>query len=453
MTIKGYLEKHGNQFRVQVWVPLHLQSLYGKKTIKVPLHTNSKTTANLMKLDVLNKLQREFREASKRVPASPVDNLTEEAMRWREDLNSENPQTGYYTDQGTGEEEEYDEYFVPSLLRERAEEIAKEKGQNTASNFYKVAIGEATPMMSLLPRWLPETPIKDRQHTDYKRAVKKFADWCKSTSAGSIEAVTRKLAGRYISEELVPKTNSVKTANKDISCLSSYWRWLMKRGHADSNPWEKQSLSKKLQPKSGKRAFSEEEMIKLMTGTKDTFLLDLMSVAALTGMRREEILSLTVADCSGDQFNIRKAKTDAGVRLVPTHPDLKAIVIRRCEGRAGDKFLFEEADAKGSVSGERGDFAGKRFGYYRKKIGVDDQPEGQRQSNIDFHSFRRWFIRKARNALQRGATGYDQWTIAAVVGHDASAPDAELQMTMGTYAGPQTKEAKVACVGAVKLPV
>ena len=69
---------------------------------------------------------------------------------------------------------------------------------------------------------------------------------------------------------------------------------------------------------------------------------------------------------------------------------------------------------------------------------------------FDFHSFHRWFVTKARDALQGGAQGFDPWTIAEVVGHDRKS--GELGMTMGVYSGAQTGDAKRLCVEAVKLP-
>lgn len=447
MAIKGYLEKHGNQFRVQVWVPLHLQPVYGKKTIKVPLRTDSRATANLLKVEVLNRLQREFREASKKVP-SPVDALTEEAMRWREAIHNEEPPTVSFVDEKTGEVVEYDNPIVSGLAIDRAEEIKREKGTQAAATFFKIAIGEATPIAPLIPLWIAEAGIKPRQQRDYKRAVEKFAAW----ATAPIEEITRKKAGQYISEAFIAPKVNVKTANKDISCLSTFWKWLVKRGYVEVNVWEKQSISKKLAQKSGKRAYTDEELKKLLTGTNDSYLLDLIRIAALSGMRREEIMLLRKADCVDGVFNVRDAKTLAGIRKPPIHSALKETITHRLTGKADDDWLFHEVGSEGGGVVERGDYAGKKFNAYRKKLGLDERPEGQRQSNIEFHSLRRWFIRSARNALQNGAKGYDPWTIAEVAGHDNKSPDKELQMTMGVYAGPQTKEAKRACVEAVKLP-
>ena len=94
----------------------------------------------------------------------------------------------------------------------------------------------------------------------------------------------------------------------------------------------------------------------------------------------------------------------------------------------------------------------KAFTRYRRTVGVDERAEGARQSNVDFHSFRRWFIRKARDALTSGkATGYSYWTIAEVVGHSKE-DSLPLAMTMSRYSGDDTVEAKRACVEAVTLP-
>jgi hypothetical protein len=87
----------------------------------------------------------------------------------------------------------------------------------------------------------------------------------------------------------------------------------------------------------------------------------------------------------------------------------------------------------------------------RRCLGVDQMIDNSRQSRIDFHSFRRWLIAKAREALQDDARGFDRWTICEVVGHDKEA--AALGMSMGRYAGRLSASARRACVNSVKLPM
>jgi integrase len=100
---------------------------------------------------------------------------------------------------------------------------------------------------------------------------------------------------------------------------------------------------------------------------------------------------------------------------------------------------------------ERSSVLVKAFTRYRRARGVDERAEGARQSNVDFHSFRRWFAKSARDALAEGrASGFSEWTLAEVMGH--SKEDMPLGMTMSVYAGKDNVEAKRACVEAVRLP-
>jgi hypothetical protein len=110
-------------------------------------------------------------------------------------------------------------------------------------------------------------------------------------------------------------------------------------------------------------------------------------------MRLDELHRLRVSDCAGGWFNVRVSKSRAGVRRVPVHSDLVALVERRTAGKAPTAFLFHEA---AEVPGrERSAPLSKRFGRYRQTVGVHEREEGRRHSAVDFHSFRRWFVTTA----------------------------------------------------------
>ena len=350
MSDKRYLDKHGNQWRVQVRIPPKLQPVIGKKKLIHPLHTDSLANANRLKWDVVARLKAQIRAAEKGSDSS-ADPLTAEAMSWRADIEREKPPVIEVQDAETGEPIEVDSPVLPDLLLERAQEIAEAHGPDKAEVFYKAAIGQATPVTALIDPWLTErADMKERQRKDYRRAVEKFAAW----STVAIEGVTRKVAGRYVSEEMVQKGKHPKTANKDISCLSSYWRWLIKRGHVEANPWLNQSLSKKLAPKITKRPFTDDEVSRLIGGTRNLFLLDLMQMGALSGMRLEEIASLSVADVADKEFNILDAKTKAGIRTLPIHSALLPIIKRRVKSKKPSDFLFEEMGDARDGAQERG---------------------------------------------------------------------------------------------------
>ncbi len=449
---RKYLEKHGNQWRVQVKVPLKARPVLGKARLVVALGTDSLANANRLKhrivADLKDKIGRAEAEAGQRAKRGH-DPLVEEALQWRAQIEAE---------QEVEDLRDEPSPVIPLVLEDRAEEIERSEGTGRASMFFKVAQGLATPVPSFIDAWLAERlNMKPRQKLDYRRAVKNFAHWLTTVGLdGSMEATTRKIGGRYVSEAMVAKNKNPGTVNKDISVLSGYWKWLIKKGHVTENIWSGQALPRnrpRAEEKKPKRPFTDAEVAVLLRQIEDELVLDAARIAALSGMRLEEIARLRVKDTREGIFTIREAKTAAGIREVPIHPDLSALVARRSALKRDAVYLFDELkDPPSGSAMERGQPITKRFVLWRRRLGVDERLEGSRQSRIDFHSFRRWFIRKASESIHHGARGFDQWTIADVVGHDREASGAGLAMTMGRYAGAASIEARRACVEAVRLP-
>ena len=200
----------------------------------------------------------------------------------------------------------------------------------------------------------------------------------------------------------------------------------------------------------GKRPFTDEEVATLFAGITNPLLADMMRVAALTGMRIGEIAELRVRHIRGDLIKVPGTKTAAAQRDVPIHPGLAPLFQRRTAGMPAAAYIFHELPEQTNPARPRGAPATQAFTRDRRALGVDDAIEGVRQSRIDFHSFRRWFIRKALAALEDGTTGFTGWTIADVVGH--SKENGPLGMTMGVYPGRADVKALRACVEAVTLP-
>lgn len=454
---KRYLEQHGNQYRVQLKVPERLRPLIGSARLVRGLGTDSLARANVLRWPVLQEFRTRLAEAEAtlKVQQGAVQSpVVQEAYQFRAELEKANREAGYA-------DQKDDEGFVirsgPDFIRDLAEdrlmELRETDGPITAQTFYALAVGEATPVAHYVDSWIIEAAMKPRQNTDYRRAVSKFGDWLGATKrVATVETINTKVAGQYVFDSFSSKGVNAKTANKDISCLSSYWQWLTKKGHAAGNPWRGQSLPKPVKPRGEtQRAFTDAEIVKLLEGRPTALLDDFMRIAALSGMRVDEIAKLTVADVEGGKFEIRVAKTKAGERSVPIHPHLSAIVARRCAGKDADASLFPELPMPRPGSAvERSQKIVKGFGTYRRKLGVDDVVPGQRQSRIGFHSFRRWFITQASKALNAGAKGYSLYTLAEVVGHERKSM--ELGMTMGVYADPESDAALRACVEAVRLP-
>ncbi|MEB8515587.1 tyrosine-type recombinase/integrase, partial [Acidithiobacillus ferriphilus] len=162
-------------------------------------------------------------------------------------------------------------------------------------------------------------------------------------------------------------------------------------------PWTRQSLALTHHATTDDdrhRAYTDHELARLLSGQADVEMHDAMRVAALSGLRLNELYQLRVADCQGGRFFVRKGKTAAARRFVPIHPDLTAIVARRLDGKPSDAFLMHEETR---TDHGRSAPMSKRFTRYRIALGVTDKARPQdRQDRVNFHSLRHWFITKAR---------------------------------------------------------
>ena len=139
---------------------------------------------------------------------------------------------------------------------------------------------------------------------------------------------------------------------------------------------------------------------------------------------------------------MREAKTKAGQRRVPVHPQLQALIKRRSAGKASDAKLFDELKAPPSRPDRAAGKVTERFTAYRRTLGLDDRLEGRRQANADFHSFRRRHITKLEQA------GVPPHIISALVGHEEGREFLALQR----YSAGPSMDQLVDAVGRLALP-
>jgi integrase len=300
--------------------------------------------------------------------------------------------------------------------------------------------GERTPVAFHLEAFLAGRTRTARYDYRIRRAVTEFGKWLEDQPEGdSIRAVSRRTAALFTDH--LRQTLKPHTLKGWKSSLSLYWDWLHTREEVESSPWKEVKLDARL-GKTDVRAFTDEEIVALFEGTTDETMLDFMRVAALSGMRENEIGRLTVKDAEGGWFNVRKSKTDAGVRMVPIHPDLAAIVERRTKDKTPDAWLFDDLRQSNGKGRGRADKFGEDFTAYRRSVGVDEVPEGSKRSNVVFHSFRHFFTTAVINA------GAMPTVASTLVGH----AEGMKGMTLGTYyKGPTGKLLRDA-VEAVRLP-
>lgn len=453
------MERRRRTWYAVLEVPLSHRDAVGAKRLKKTLGTRDAEIARARLPRVLAELHDRV-QASQRQVSEP--RITE-AMELRDQLlrarggESLGWARGGGPWHGSDDDEPTEEEAIRHYVADRAEEIeevAIREGRSEiealreAKGFLELATGAATPLGMHTEDWLAEPGKRgvypERTKLDRRRAVSELGDWLgKERLTATVETVTRRVAGRFVTACLIPSGRSSVRIGSIVSQLSSYWAWMIRRGVIEgANPWEKQAPRKEAKSALGvddEREFTDAEVVKLLYGPAPPLLYEFMLVAALSGMRREEIGRLTVKDCQKGIISIPKAKSKAGERVIPIHSELAALVERRTTGKAQGEFLFHELETKGKVN-DRSDPIGKRFKTYREAQGVDEKVEGQRRSRVNFHSWRRWFITKAVQS------GQQPHVVAQVVGHEMQG------MTLGTYFGGDQMVALRACVEAVTIP-
>lgn len=435
----------GSTWYVTVAIPRPLRPEFGgRKALVKSARTTDINVARAARWSALAGLRAEIEKVRSRL-AGQDNPLHREALEWRNYLASAPP-------------DDYDVAF--ERIVERAQELAHrpaatgaspdeggEDPDGKAQTFYELATGKATPIDTYMERWLAGTTYTERTKADARTAVNQLQHWCDDNNRPAfIERIDDRAASDFRDAVFVGKTHP-KTANKKLSALRQYWTWLDSSFGIKPNPWQNKSLPK---PKahqqdpdgaSGReRPFTDDELVRLLSGNADDDLHDMMLIAALSGMRLEEIGQLRIGDCQNGVFNVRRSKTAAGIRTVPVHPKLAPTMKRRMGKRTAPlEYLFAGLTDTG-WDGNRTMAASKRFATYRRGVGVDDKRQGARRSKVNFHSFRRWFATKCEEA------GIRENVTEAVMGQ------AKGGMAYRVYSQAELAELKRQCVLSVKLP-
>lgn len=263
-----------------------------------------------------------------------------------------------------------------------------------------------------------EKPIRSVKKSDaaaFYDAIKRIdPNWARSAKARSLK--WSDLQKQFGSHET---GLSAHTMNRHMRSLQSLWSWAKDRAHCSGdNPFT--GFSKKL--KKGMVApylpWETSELEKLFQNPpKRQDLLEVMVVALYSGMRLDEICSLTWQDIRADPdyqdlhyFNVGKAKTPAGVRQVPIHPALSWIIARTRGGLSGRIWPKFNDEGPGDKPGAD---AGRAFSEYKIKLGFSSRQKV-------FHSFRK----NVTQIMERAGVRESDW--AQVIGHERG-------FTYGTY--------------------
>jgi hypothetical protein len=254
--------RQGLTWYAVVEVPAALQSKLGMRRVKRTLATTDIHIARVRRLRVVAQIKESFLTAGREVKGDP---LTVEALEWRATLK----EFGEADDNGDG--------MLREQLSDRAHTLEETKGHHVAKAFHDLATGRTTPLALYVEAWLADGGVsggalEEKTLGERRRAVEKLQAWLQEVQiTATVEAVTTKVAGRYMSEVLLPSGRQVKTIIKAVSALSGYWQWLIRRGHlveGSADPWRGQAPRKRKTDANGRdaeRAFTDAEVVRLLS--------------------------------------------------------------------------------------------------------------------------------------------------------------------------------------------
>ena len=383
-----YLQRRRRRWYAVVEIPKSLQGHFGRKRFIKSLGTESLTEAERLRWPVVSQWQAEIARAS-REDADPLSDLDATAAEWRADFLG-----------SRGEERE----VLSEVLGDFVTEIAW-KDEAKATEFHAVVTGKAVPLGEHINAWL--RPSKNAQKTIdmQRRDATRFAERFRFADRVTSKAVQRWTFELQEEERLIPAT-----VRRMISACRMYWKYLKRSGviDSDADPFvdavERRAKRTKADVESDRRAFSAEDLVKLLRAAvakRDRPLAQLIWLGMWTGCRIEELCALRATEVYSDHLLISDAKSEAGNRLVPIHSRADEL-IRHLLAERSDGYVFSGLTF--NKYGDRSNAIGKRFGRMKSAMGFTE-------SHV-FHS-----IRKTVTTLLENA-GVPESVAADILGHE-----------------------------------
>lgn len=281
--------------------------------------------------------------------------------------------------------------------------------EDTAAIAYKLITGELLLIPEVLPEYLEWTTGTPATKDAKKLAIERF-----SPAVDNIAQNINRRAVLEYARGLQSQGLGVSTVRRHMAFLSGFWMYLWNyRGlfKDQGNPFSRVPLrdgrSLAETRKAARRAFTHEELQRLSTALRQRSndpswrqIYHLFLVAVHSGMRIEEIARLKTSDVENNCFNIREAKSSAGIRKVPIHGDIRAVVSELVNNANADGYLFDAPES----AGRRGIRMGSMFSQLKTELGFGLE--------LTFHSLRKSF------ASELEAMAVPEIIAARLLGHE-----------------------------------
>jgi integrase len=328
------------------------------------------------------------------------------------------------------------------VLEDEANRLEQETNEIVADIFKEVAKGNERVLTSYIDGW------ENHQHA--RNLTKKNIDQMKrdlsllTDDIPTTRLLSKPVCSNWIKNLASTRSLSASSVTRIISASNNFYKYLQHVGVVDEDEVSPFKVPKAYQvsdSKNGKSIFKKnpwrpfsreqvEQLYEVALRKGDQELADLIVLAAYTGARIEELCSLKIemVNLVDLTISINDAKTEAGIRTVPIHPNVQNL-FERLKTSSSDGYIL--CNLAKSKYGVRSNAIGKRFGRLKKALGHGKQHV--------FHSIRKTFTTLLHQA------DVTEVVAANIVGHEIKT------MTYGVYSEGSSIEQKRSAIANVRF--
>ena len=375
-----YLQKRRRQWYAILEIPKTLRQQFGRPRFVQSLETESLSVAEKKVLPVIVGWRRQI-DLARGADIGTDDELLAAIMRVRQDTQRAKVDGRELAELQMAQEE--------VAMMEALGPNNDYSGDDALFNAVSIAHGKTHLLREHIEEFLSSRDVAPKTTDMQRRDLNLFADKFQYS-----HDATRLKVIDWVNVTLGAEQNlSLGTRSRMISAARVYWDYLEKnKGLTLPSPLHrvlppKPKKKTKAMIEAQRKAFRVSDYHKLLSGSVDDTLKDLITLAAYTGCRIEELCILKLENVSDDKVEIVDAKSEAGWRTIPIHQHI-AQTVARLVATSTDGYLLSGLTF--NKYGNRSNAIGKSFGRLKKQVGYGE--------SYVFHSFRKGFATQLENA-------------------------------------------------------